>query len=145
MRRTVELGGVVGFDVLEPLFQRRAHFGQAAFVALGQLRELLLHALAETAQRAALLLAGLLRLLHQVLAHRLQLLGVRFGQLGELLGEGVDLVVLQRGDAGQLRGQHLLELAELLRHVAAADARGLGNLAAQFAFDALVAAYELIA
>lgn len=141
----VELGRVVGLDVLELLLQRGAHFGQPPLVALGQLCQLLLHGLAEAAQRARLLLAALLGLHLQALTHRLELLRVRLGQLGQLLGEGVDLVVLHRGDAGQLSSQHLLELPKLLRDIAAADARGLGDLATQLALDALVAARQFIA
>jgi len=86
-----------------------------------------------------------LGLLLQVLTHRFQLLRVCFSQLGELLRKRVDLVVLQRGDAGELRGQHLLELPQLLRDVAAADAGRLSDFAAQFALDALVAACQFIA
>ena len=139
----VELGGVVGLDVLELLLQRGAHLGQTAFVALAQLGELLLHRLAKAAQRVALLFACLLGLLLQALAHGFQLLGVRLRQLGELLRERVDLVVLQRGDAGELRRQHLLELPQLLRDITAADACRLGNFAAQFTLDAFVAARKL--
>ncbi|MNN14044.1 hypothetical protein D3C81_1270970 [compost metagenome] len=75
-----------------------------------------------------------------MLAYLLELLRVGLGQLGELLREGIDLVVLQRGDAGQLRRQRLLEAQHLLGRLVAVAARRLGYVGTDLTLHALHAA-----
>ena len=99
------LRGVVGLQVAQPRFERRAHLAQARFVVARQLADALVQRRREVAQRLRVFGPRLARILVE-----------RFAQLLQARAETVDALLLLQRQAVQLLSQLAAALALLGAH-----------------------------